>query len=356
MIKVLHSADWHLDSPLQGRSPAQTQRLRDALLRLPRMVVEAARAEGCHMILLSGDLFDGPCSAESLQAVSRALAEAEMPVFISPGNHDPFRPGSPWQQTDWPENVHIFSGEQVQSVAIPALDCRVYGRAFTGAYADSVQRLRAAGEEAIHIGLLHADPTQPDSPYCPITTRQIQDSGMTYLALGHIHKGGQLRAGDTLCAWPGSPMGRGFDEPGKRGVLVVTIDENCSAQPLFLDTPRFYEFTCEVDGDAAAAIAGVLPAAGSEDFYRVTLTGESTPPDLAALQQEFSQFPNLQLRDDTVPPVDLWAGAGEDTLEGIYFRLLQQALEGQDAHNRRQILLAAKLSRQLLEGGEVKLP
>ena len=356
MIKILHSADWHLDSPLQGRSPAQAQLLREALLRLPRAVVNAARAEGCSMILLAGDLFDGPCSAESLQAVTRALAEAEMPVFIAPGNHDPYRPGSPWQQTVWPENVHIFSGEQLESVFLPALNCRVYGRAFTSAYADGVEALRASEEAVLHIGLLHADPTQADSPYCPISARQIRDCGMHYLALGHIHKGGQLQAGDTLCAWPGSPMGRGFDETGKRGALVVTLDKTCQAQPIFLDTPSFYDLTCEVTDDAAAAIAGVLPAAGSEDFFRITLTGETPPPDLNALQREFAHFPNLQLQDDTVPPVDLWATAGDDTLEGIYFRLLQQAMQRQSEDDRRQILLAAKLSRQLLEGGEVKLP
>ena len=40
----------------------------------------------------------------------------------------------------------------------------------------------------------------------------------------------------------------------------------------------------------------------------------------------------------------------------MYFRLLQQSLEGQDEETSRRILLAAKLSRQLLEGREVKLP
>ena len=32
MIKLLHSADWHLDSPLQGHNPRQTQYLRAELL------------------------------------------------------------------------------------------------------------------------------------------------------------------------------------------------------------------------------------------------------------------------------------------------------------------------------------
>lgn len=357
MIKLLHSADWHLDSPIQGRSPEQTALLKQALLRLPHQVAEAARAEGCDLMLLSGDLFDGPCSLESLQAVADALEEAAMPVFIAPGNHDYCGPDSPWQSFRWPENVHIFTTDSVQSVGLPDLDCRVYGAAFTGPNAAGLlSGFRAEGDEAVKLGVFHGDPTQGSSPYCPITAQQIGDSGLDYLALGHIHKRDQLRSGGTLCAWPGNPMGRGFDELGERGVLIATVDDACRARFLALDTPRFYDWEREAGQDPSAALGTMLPALGNLNFYRITLTGESEGVDLAALAEEFSRFPNLLLRDRTVPPIDLWASAGEDTLEGAYFRLLQEAMEGQDEQTCRRILLAAKISRQLLEGREVKLP
>lgn len=357
MIKLLHSADWHLDSPIQGRTREQTELLKQALLRLPHQVAEAARGEGCDLMLLSGDLFDGPCSPESLRAVADALEEAAMPVFISPGNHDYCSPDSPWLSFRWPENVHIFTSQTVQSVSLPHLDCRVYGAAFLGPDAPGLlSGFRAEGEEAVKLGVFHGDPTQVSSPYCPITAQQIADSGLNYLALGHIHKGDRLQSGATLCAWPGNPMGRGFDELGERGVLIVTIDGDCTARFLPLDTPRFYDWECEAGPDASASLGAMLPALGSQDFYRITLTGESEGVDLGALTGEFSRFPNLLLRDRTVPPMDLWAGAGEDTLEGVYFRLLQEAMEGQDEETRRRVLLAAKISRQLLEGREVKLP
>ena len=74
------------------------------------------------------------------------------------------------------------------------------------------------------------------------------------------------------------------------------------------------------------------------------------------MQKEFSRFPNLELRDRTVPPIDLWASVDSDTLEGVYFRLLRDSMEGQDEETCARIRLAAKLSRQLLDGREVKLP
>ena len=354
-MKILHSADWHLDSPIIGRSEEQTQLLKNALLEVPHKVAAAARAEGCDLMFLSGDLFDGPHSPESMKALLDALEEVAIPVFIAPGNHD-F--SAPWLTAPWPNNVHIFSSPAVESVALPQLDCRIYGAAFTGPDATSLlDGFTVSQSETFALGVIHGDPTQATSPYNPITTEQIRNSGLDYLALGHIHKGGQLTAGSTLCAWPGCPMGRGFDELDSKGVLIVTLDHTgCETRFLPLDTPKFYALTCVAGADPKAAVARLLPAVGNQDFYRICLTGESEPLDLDGLEAQFRDFPNLQLRDRTVPPVDLWASAGEDTLEGVYFRLLQQQLESADDETREQILLAAKISRQILENREVKLP
>ena len=356
-MKILHSADWHLDSPIHGRTQAQSDLLRQSLLQLPHKITAAAKAEGCSLMLLSGDLFDGPYTAESLQAVKTALKEAQMPVFISPGNHDFVGTSYPWLTEAWPENVHIFTSRTVESMAIPELDCRVYGAAFTAAEdAGLLENFQVCGDEKWHLGVFHGDPTMISSPYGPITAEQVRSSGLTYLALGHIHKGGSFQAGSTLCAWPGCPMGRGFDELDAKGVNIVTLDDGCTSRFLPLDTPRFYDWELEAGADAAATLSSHLPGAATSDFYRITLTGESEPIDCDALQAQFSQFPNLQLRDRTVPPMDLWASIGSDTLEGAYFGMLQQAMEGADPDTCRKIALAARISRQLLDGREVKLP
>ena len=357
-MKILHSADWHLDAPLQGRSEDAARLLRNALLELPGKIAAICRAENCDMMLLSGDLFDGPYTPESLQALQRALADAAVPVFIAPGNHDAVGSDSPWTQESWPENVYIFTQDHMVATALPELNCWVCGAGFTGAYSKGLlEGFRAEDPNMPTIGILHGDPTQVTSPYCPITEQQVQDSGLDYLALGHIHKGGSFRAGKTLCAWPGCPMGRGFDEQGEKGVLIVTL-ENKTATTRFVavDAPRFYDWELPVGEDAAEALRSVLPPVGNNDFYRITLTGECSAVDTDALLKAFSRFPNLELRDRTVPPLDLWAGAGDDTLEGVYFRLLQEAMEGEDEDTCRQIRLAARISRQLLSGQEVTLP
>ena len=68
---------------------------------------------------------------------------------------------------------------------------------------------------------LHGDALNAGSPYNAVTREQIAASGLCYLALGHIHeKSGLQRAGETFYAWPGCPMGRGFDELGQKLSLI----------------------------------------------------------------------------------------------------------------------------------------
>lgn len=354
MIKILHSADWHLDSPFTGRTPAQADALKQALLQVPAKLAALCRRENCDLVLLSGDLFDGPYSKESFQRVSAALQEMAVPVFIAPGNHDFCAPDSPYIMQVWPENVHIFTRSVIESVSLPALDCRIYGAGYRSMDCPGLmENFRKQGQEHHHIALLHGDPTQKDAPYCPITDSQVRHSGLAYLALGHIHKAGSFRAGGTLCGWPGCPMGRGFDELGEKGAFIVTVGEEVNAAFVPLDTPRFYDITVNAGFDPCASLCAVLPAAGSNDFFRVTFTGQCAALDLTELSRSFSRFPNLQLRDHTAAETDLWGNTGEDTLEGLYFRLLKQQLEQGDPET---VTLAARISRQILDGQEVVLP
>lgn len=357
MMKILHSADWHLDAPLRSMPEEQAWHLRREMLQIPGRVAALCRETGCDMMLLSGDLFDGPYTAQSFQAVRQALEEAAVSVFISPGNHDYFWEKSPYSREEWPENVHIFKKNEIESVVVESLSCRVYGGAFTGTEsAGLLEHFRAEGTERYAVAVVHADPTSAASPYCPVTALQVRESGLDYLALGHIHAAGSFTAGSTLAAWPGCAMGHGFDETGTKGAYVVTLGEAAQVQFYPISGPRFYDFEVKAGDDPFSAALSQLPAQGNKDFYRITFTGEAEPPDLERLRSALSQFPNLTLRDRTRPAVDLWASADEDSLQGVYFRILRDARADQDGETVQALELAAKISRQILLGQEVQLP
>lgn len=351
-MKILHSADLHLDTPFTGRSPEQAQFLREQLLSVPDQLVRLCRQEQCDLFLLSGDLFDGPWTRESLHILRNALEDCAVPVFISPGNHDYVNFKSPYTTEHWPSNVHIFTQPRIESCLLGKLDCRVYGAGYRSMDCSGLlDGFRRKEDARYHIGVLHGDPTQSDSPCCPITADQVRHSGLDYLALGHVHKGGQFWQGKTLCAWPGCPMGRGFDETGTKGALVVTVQEDTQVRFVPLDVPRFFD-----EKASAETLSRLLPAVGTRDFYRITLVGEGKQPPLSALYERYSHFPNLQLRDRRSAPSDLWGNVDADTLEGVYFRILQDAFKAAEPEDGQIIELAARLSRQILDGQEVVLP
>lgn len=357
MIKILHSADWHLDAPMRQFSEEQRRFLCRELLALPGKITELARGQGCDLMLLSGDIFDGPYTPESLDALRTALSGAEIPVFIAPGNHDFFSEKSPWFREIWPENVHIFTSKEITSIALPELDARVYGAGFSAMDCPGLLNgFRADCTEKYALMVLHGDPTAADSPYNPVTAAQVRDSGLDYLALGHIHAAGRFGAGAGMCAWPGCPMGHGWDETGVKGVLLVELAQQTTIRFVPLDVPRFYDWTVPGGDNPAKALEELLPPAGSRDFFRVQFTGEGDGVNLGELYRTFGVYPNLKLVDNTMEREPLWDRENADTLEGAYFRLLRQKTMGADEQTRRELELAAKLSRQILQGREVELP
>lgn len=350
-LRILHTADWHMDSPFGGFPPEQQEYLKQELKKIPGKIADLCRRENCDLVLVSGDIFDNVTCRDSAELVRNALRDCGVPVFIAPGNHDYLTTGSPWLEITWPENVYIFT-VGLNSVSMPKLDCKIYGSGYrTMDCKPLLENFRAEGPERYKIGVLHGDPMRLRSPYCPVTTAQVRDSGLDYLALGHIHKCGSFRARNSLCGWPGAPMGRGFDEPKEKGVYIVELGDRCSSRFVALDTPRFYDL--EVDTDSQN-LEQILPAADRGDFYRVTLTG-STGEFLEKLKNRFAHLPRLEIIDNRELKPDPWELVGDDTLEGSFFRLLQGKLTYANETEAEIIQLAADISRTILDGKEVAL-
>lgn len=349
-LKILHSADLHLDSPF-GQFPEDVRReLRQSLRSVPERLLQVSREEKCDLWLLAGDLFDGEVTWESYRALYRVLADCGVPVFIAPGNHDYYGVHSVWTEKSWPENVHIFDGS-LSCVELPELGCRVYGAGYRTMDCEPLlQGFRAKEDGMYNLCVLHGDPVSGQSHYCPVTREQAASSELDYLALGHVHASGYFRAGRTLCGWPGCPMGRGWDETGKKGLFVVTLDETARIRQIPLELPGFFEWSVDASEGAAAALEEKLPAAVSRNHYRITLTGLADV-NLKKLQEQFAYLPYLELKDRTEGHLDVWEDAKGDSLRGTYFSMLRRMTESEDADTAQAALLAAELSARILRGG-----
>ncbi len=361
MIRFLHAADLHLDSPFAALSPRQAFAQRQEQRQLLELLTEECRQNECQLLFLAGDLFDGKTVyRDTLDALRDALSECGAQVFISPGNHDPISPISPYLTQAWPENVHIFTSEKIEAIRLEALGCVVYGAAFTMPTMPPMLtdfRVPSENKDYVNFMVLHGDTQLPSSPYNPITKAQIAESGLDYLALGHVHQRSSLfHTGRTFYGWPGCPMGRGFDETGPRGIFLGEAEKGsifCQFLPLRLR--RYEQLTVVAGDDPLANILTALPAHTQNHIYRIVLTGESESVDRDALRAALEdRFYALQIRDETVPPLELWTRCGEDTLEGMSLHALHQALERcETPRQRRCIELAARRIAQVCEGREL---
>lgn len=357
MVKIIHGADFHLDSPFSGLSPQRSAQRRSELRQLPRRLAELARTEGADLVLLSGDLLDGPhVYRETTQALAEALGSISCPVFLAPGNHDPWSQHSPYASLAWPDNVHVFSSQVLESVDLPGLGCTVWGRAFCAPHQERspLEGLNIPQDGRLHLGCFHGD-VAPQSGYGPISREEIAASGLTYLALGHIHQySGLQREGETFWAYPGCPEGRGFDETGEKGVLLVEAEPGYVKARFVPLCQRKYEIlSVDVTGvsDAAQAVQDALPEDAAQHMFRVLLTGEGERPDLAALERTLAPFCyGLTLQDHTRLPQDLWQRREEDSLIGLFLRAMWEKCQAEPDNPLYQ--LCTRYGLAALENGE----
>ena len=356
MLNIIHGADFHLDSPFSGLSPQRAAQRRGEQRELLSRLAQLARETRADLVLLSGDLMDGDnVYRETAQALSQALGSIPCPVFLAPGNHDYYRPSSVYATLDWPDNVHIFTSPKLEGVDLPELNCTVYGRAFCSPHETDapLSGFRAAEDGRLTLACLHGD-MAPGSDYGPISQQDLAASGLDYAALGHIHQySGLQRAGRTVWAYPGCPEGRGFDETGDKGVLLLHAQPGqVTGEFVPLCRRRYQIAQVDVTGtDPLSAVHSALPPDTEEDIYRIILTGSGPAADLTALERALSpRFYGLELRDETRLPQDLWQRRDEDSLTGLFLnRMWQLCRQRPDDPVCR---LAARFGLAALENGE----
>ncbi len=355
MIRLLHAADLHLDSPFEGLSEEKAALRRAEQRDLLRRLVELRARSGAQLVLLSGDVFDSHSAfAETEEALGIALAQLEVPVFIAPGNHDFYSRGSSFHRLKLPENVRVFASEQPQAWEISSLNVRVWGAAFTDRHSTGLLGGFAADRRQgmTELLCLHGE-LSANSQYNPILESELAESGMDYVALGHVHSfSGLRRAGNCFYAWPGCPEGRGFDESGEKGVIIADVEPgNVELQFVPICSRRYEALELEVNDDGSVE----LPELDARNTYKIILRGEThTAPRLAQLRRELDgKVFSYRLLDETSPRFDIWENAGEDSLRGVFLTLLRVRLnDTTDTAARERIERAARWGLAALEGRE----
>lgn len=360
-MRILHAADLHLDSAFAGLAEEKAALLRQESRDILRRMVDWANDHAVDVMLLSGDLFDSDrMYSQTARTLAQALARFRGRIFLSPGNHDFYAPGSGYDAVDWPENVHIFTSRRPQTVLLRSLNASVTGAAFTAAeeWEPFDGASFSGGDAPIRLGVLHGEVTRGESKYRAIPPAEIEKTNLTYLALGHVHRcAGVQRAGNTAYAYPGCLPGRGFDETGDKGFLYGEITPEKVELEFIPFAPRRYQsVTADItDRDPADAVRQALDPDCGQDVCRVLLTGSRRENfSLSALTSELSGLcAALELTDETYPEEDVWVRCGEDSLRGLFLQNLRARYDGADEDEKRQLLQAARFGLAALDNRDL---
>ena len=237
-LKLVHTSDVHqdADAPIQGERGGARRR---AELGFER-VIDRVRAEAADLLLIAGDLFDS--SRVRPEVIAFALSELERvpcPVVVMPGNHDCYDGDSIYRRVDLRDagsHVFMLTAERGETLEFPDLHATVWGRAMVDH--DRHYRPLAGVPERRgqywHLGMAHGlvtdDPRDHHSSL--IRPEDIADSGLDYLALGHVHVFREVSQKGTTACYSGSPLPLHAGRPGGT-LVVVTLDPDTgvSADP-----------------------------------------------------------------------------------------------------------------------------
>ena len=282
MVRLIHTADLHLDSAFSSRfSKEEAEERRQNLLMAWNRLLSYGIEKKVQAVLIAGDLFDSAVVSRSTMEIflSSIRRNPDISFFYLRGNHDTentFR-----FQENLPKNLFLFSkgGKKYRlNEKLILAGKEYYGSTERNKDGFPGQSFWDFKEEDCNLFMLHGDLYESDIRY-PLDSasdiglrneggteqdrsaqtdrkvqqgrdtqgdreeqqdkdaeNEVQDSAgislkalsrfpVHYLALGHIHKRGEGQFGSIRYAYPGCLQGRGFDEEGEKGFFYLEVNE-----------------------------------------------------------------------------------------------------------------------------------
>jgi len=328
MMKLIHCSDLHLDSALGSNFSAEKAGQRNAQLcaGFARMVRFAMR-EGVSAVLIAGDLFDSPyVSARTADFVAEQIRQAEgILFFYLRGNHDESH--TEFTGLKKPENLKLFGPQwksyRLEDVVITGLEPE--GSAWQGMYG-ALQ----LDKNDLNIVMLHGQIAPQPGPE-KIALPLLRDKHIRYLALGHLHsyRKERLDFSGEYC-YCGALEGRGFDECGEKGfVLIETNGNTLNSTFVPFASRKLHDISVDITAlETVTQILGKMRKLAedidSRDLVKFTLTGTytlQTQKDLHFLQKMLEpEFWFVKIEDESCLKIDRENYEYDISLKGEFIR------------------------------------
>lgn len=198
-VTFLHTADWQLGMTrhfLAGEAQHTYNAAReDAVVRIGALAAQT----GAEFVVVCGDVFDDPrVSTRIIRRTLDALGDYPVPVYLLPGNHDPFDATSVYRSRDFiaacPDNVIVLKEAGVvrirDGVSLVAAPWTTK-RPLSDLVSDQVAQLAASDDIRIVVGHGGVDTLSPNDDPSILDAASLDvavaDRLVDYIALGDRH-------------------------------------------------------------------------------------------------------------------------------------------------------------------------
>lgn len=339
MMRFIHMADIHLGAmPDKGKSWSG-KRSEEIEATFYRLIMEAGK-QGVDLILIAGDVFHRPPLKRELKELSYRLGSiAPTQVVIMAGNHDYMGENSNYRGFSWPENVHFFGKEEIDTIYIEELDTWVYGLSYEHREISQplYDKVQPRGEPGYHILLAHGG----DEKHIPIQKNQLLRLDFDYVALGHIHKP-EIISQSMAYAGALEPIDR--LDMGERGYIYGELTERgTKIQFCPVSCREYRELILESDtgmtaGEMEEWLQQQIKIEGERHIYNVVLKGYRDPDIVYDKERLYRAGNVVSVKDETLPWFDFERIYNEnsDNLIGLFIQKVYHM--PMDERRREQIL------------------
>lgn len=342
-MKIIHCADLHLDSSLTANYTSEQARERknELVMTFIRMV-EYADANSVSAILIAGDLFDKKViGARVRKTVYEMIVKyPNIQFYYLQGNHD--TSSFIEHLNGIPSNLFLFSEEwrtyELYRTGDRAIT--ISGVELTHDNTNAIYSSLVLKPQNFNIVTLHGQTTQYHSKDKTeeIDLGALKNKNISYLALGHIHeyKEGVLSPGGIYC-YCGCLEGRGYDEAGTHGFVLLDIDENeLTMKKEFIPFASRQVYILSVNVSDCNTSMEIINKIQKEitgkdykkDLVKIILEGEVSidcEKNIDLIERYFDEyFYCHKVTDQTKIEIDYREYAKDMSLKGEFVRLMEE--------------------------------
>ncbi len=345
MMKIIHCSDLHLDSKMKSNLDGKkAKERRDEILITYQNMVKYATENEVKIILIAGDMFDKKnITVKAKNIVLDSInSHPEIDFIYLKGNHDEISFIEDIENI--PSNLKLFNSKEWTTYKYGKIT--ISGIEFGELDSYEIYKSLMLNKSDINIVTLHGQESNYDAKDKAeiINLKELKNKNIDYLALGHIHtfKQGKLDTRGIYC-YSGCLEGRGFDECGEKGFVLLEIDEEKSkitSKFIPFAGRHLYEIEVDVTGtsttlDVENKIDEKLKDIEKEALIKIILTGKveiDSERDIAYLEKKYKNlYYFAKIYDETSLKIDYMTYENDVSLKGEFIRLvLEQKLSEEE--------------------------